>query len=83
MLTLCSCTVCWLLLVTVGALNICVLCGYTPFKFLLQVDASSRFEMEIFEFHNILQTDDFPKCWVSPTFQYSRTKMPSRRSIGL
>ena len=54
----------------------------SPFQVLLQIDASSRFEMETFEFHNILQTDDFPKCWVSHTFQYSRTKMPSRRSKG-
>ena len=64
-------------------LNVCVLCGHTLLQVILQIDASSRFEMETFEFHNILQTDDFPKCWVSHTFQYSRTKMPSRRSIGL
>ena len=64
-------------------LNVCVLCGHTPFPVLLQIDASSRFEMETFEFHNVLQTDDFPKCWVSHTFQYSRTKMSSRRSKGL
>ena len=47
------------------------------------IDASSAFEIETFQFHNILQTDDFPKCWMSHTLQYSRTKMPSRRSIGL
>ena len=61
----------------------CVCCVVIPSTtILLQIDASSRFEMETFEFHNILQTDDFPKCWVSHTFQYSRTKMPSRRSKG-
>ena len=32
-----------------------------PFQVLLQIDASSTFEMETFEFQNILQTDDFPK----------------------
>ena len=62
--------------------HMCAVWSY-PFQVLLQIDASSRFEMETFEFHNILQTDDFPKCWVSHTFQYSRTKMPSRGSIGL
>ena len=63
-------------------LKVCAVWSY-PFQVLLQIDASSGFEMETFEFQNILQTEDFPKCWVSRTFQYSRTKMPSRRSIGL
>ena len=42
----------------------CAVLSY-PFQVLLQIDASSEFEMETFEFQNILQTDGFPKCWVS------------------
>ena len=38
----------------------CAVWSY-PFQVLLQIDASSGFEMETFEFQNILQTDDFPK----------------------
>ena len=39
---------------------VCVVWSY-PFQVLLQIDASSAFEMETFEFQNIHQTDGFPK----------------------
>ena len=77
-------SMCWLLLLTVKVTSECMCAVWSyQFQVLLQIAASSGFEMETFEFHNILQTDAFPKCWVSHSFQYSRTKMPSRRSIGL
>ena len=62
-------------------LNVCVLCGHTPLQVLLQIDASSRFEMETFEFHNILQTDDFPMCWVSHTFQNQNALKQTKRVL--
>ena len=64
--------------------QLCVQCGHTHLRFSFKLmpvldlkwkHLSSRI--------TILQTDDFPKFWMSHTFQYSRTKMPSRRSIGL
>ena len=47
-----------LLLTVGGILNACILCS---FQVLLLVDASFGFEMETFEFLNILQAHDFPK----------------------
>ena len=38
----------------------CAVWSY-PFQVLLQIDACSGFEMETFEFQNILQTDGFPQ----------------------
>ena len=39
---------------------VCAVWSY-PFQVLLQIDASSGFEMETFMFHNILQTAWLPK----------------------